>query len=307
MKLVTRIRLFVAMAAAAALLGGCENNDNLAGNRPVEAKITSTINDSGTRAAGTSWAIGDSIGISGKSDTVDYVNVKYVATTANGNFEVENMGPDDDAIYFMDENPVAFTAYYPYAGKPGAAPGILTRTLTAADQTVQKQPGIDFLFATGTGSVAVPEVKFVFSHCMSRLVLCFFAGNDIASLSDLTYTLSGLGWQGTFNTVTGEARVDLPVQPSDLTMHVPEAPEMSSSLIVFPGQGDNSQPVKLTLSMGGWVYKGTFTPDKAGNAMLGGNSYICNVTINKETVTIETATIEAWRPVVNPDIIEATN
>lgn len=309
MKLVTRIRFFAAMAGMAILLAGCEkdiDNDKSAGYGPVAAKITSTIRDMSTRAAGTSWSIGDSIGISGKSDTVDYVNVKYMATSANGKFEVKNVGLEDNAIYFQDGKAVAFTAYYPYTGTSGNAPGVLTRTLTAADQTLQKQPGIDFMFASGTGTAAAPEVNFVFSHCMSRLVLCFFAGNDVALLSDLTYTLSGLRWQGTFNTATGEARADLSVQPADIAIQVPQATEMTSPLIVFPGQGDNSQPLNLVVTMNGRIYKGAFTPDKQGGVMLGGNSYICNVTLNKSTLTVEAASIEPWQSVANPNI-EATN
>lgn len=303
------VQQFIITATAVAICSACdkETKDPVA-DAPVAAQFTSVINATETRASGTIWAPGDNIGVSAVSTgTTSYENILYRAEDINGSFEVVNAPDKDNTIYFHDEYPVTFSAYYPYTGQNGTSPGILTYTITAADQTPQRQPLFDFMFATATGSADSPVVTLPFTHCMSRLVLCFFAGNDLASLSDLTYTLSGLGWEGTFNTVTGDARVNSPVQPSDLTMHVPEAAEMSSSLIVFPGQGDNSQPVKLTLAMCGLVYKATFTPDRTGNAMLGGHSYICNVTINKETLTIETVSIESWFPVINPEPIDAKN
>lgn len=104
MKPANQIRLFIAITAAASLLGGCEKEGNhRAGSTPVAARITSTIagtTTAHTRASGTSWAPGDSIGITATraNGTKPLDNTRYVTPDGDGVFTAG----DGEAFYFTD-------------------------------------------------------------------------------------------------------------------------------------------------------------------------------------------------------------
>ena len=298
MKSLTQIRFVALVAAAATLFGGCEKErDNTVDNTPVAARITSTIDDMATRAAGTVWAAGDAIGVSGKSGEKPYVNVKYVTTAGDGKFTVVNDAGQDNDIYFQDKNNVTFTAYYPYDGENGTAPGangIISKSITDAEQTADGQPQIDYLFATATASSANPDVKFQFKHCMSRIILNFLPGNGIASLSDLTYNIDALALEGTFNTRTGATAG---TATGNLTLSVSyNAAAMSSTLIVFPQQASGAN---ISITMNGVDYTGTIDyPENADNGstreLRAGYSYTYNVKVNNGSLGIELADINEW-------------
>lgn len=306
MKSVNQIRFVALVAAAATLFGGCEKeSDNTVDNTPVAARITSTIDDMTTRAAGTAWAAGDAIGVSGKSGEKPYVNVKYVTTAGSGAFTVVNNPGEDNDIYFQNKDDVTFTAYYPYDGENGTAPGangIISKSITAAEQTADGQAKFDYLFATATGNSANPDVKFQFKHCMSRIILNFLPGNGIASLSDLTYTIDALALEGTFDTRTGATAG---TATGNLTLSVSNnASGMSSTLIVFPQQASDAN---ISITMNGVDYTGTIDyPENADNGstreLRAGYSYTYNVKVNNGSLGIELADINEWGNGGNTDI-----
>lgn len=308
MKSVNQIRFVALVAAAAILLGGCEKeSDNTVDNVPVAARITSTIDDMATRAAGTAWAAGDAIGVSTSlMGGVVYTNVKYHTPTAgSGAFTVVNGKGEDNDIYFQNKEDVTFTAYYPFHGSQGTTPGtngIISKTITAADQTADGQAKFDYLFATATASSANPDVKFQFKHCMSRIILNFLPGNGIASLGNLTYTINALALEGTFNTRTG---VTAGTATGNLTLSVSyNAAAMSSTLIVFPQQADGAA---ISITMNGVDYTGTIDyPENADNGstreLRAGYSYTYNVKVNNGSLGIELADINEWGDGGNTDI-----
>ncbi len=306
MKSVNQIRFVALVAAAATLFGGCEKeSDNTVDNTPVAARITSTIDDMATRAANTVWAAGDTIGISGTSGEKPYVNVKYVTTAGSGAFTVVNNPGEDNAIYFQNKDDVTFTAYYPYDGENGTAPGtngIISKSITAAEQTADGQAKFDYLFATATASSANPDVKFQFKHCMSRIILNFQRGNGIASLDDLRYTINDLALEGTFDTRTGATAG---TATGNLTLSVSyNAAAMSSTLIVFPQQANGTA---ISITMNGVDYTGTIDYPKNpanGNTpeLRAGYSYTYNVYVNNTTLTINLANVNDWDNGGNTDI-----
>lgn len=306
MKSVNQIRFVALVTAAAILAGGCEKeSDNTVDNAPVAARITSTIDDMATRAANTVWAAGDAIGVSGKSGEKPYVNVKYVTTAGSGAFTVVNNPGEDNAIYFQNKDDVTFTAYYPYDGENGTAPGtngIISKSITAAEQTADGRRSSTTSFATATASSANPDVKFQFKHCMSRIILNFLPGNGIASLSDLTYTIDALALEGTFNTKTGATAG---TTTGSLTLSVPNnAAAMSSTLIVFPQQTSGAA---ISITMNGVNYTGTIDfPENADNGntreLRAGYSYTYNVYVNNTTLTINLANVNDWDNGGNTDI-----
>lgn len=328
MKSIKEIRLMAATAAALLLLAGCEKeSNNTVENGPVAARIHTVIDpmtsgpgSSGgsgtdgtpaTRAAGTAWTANDAIGITAiHANGVGVLNnAHYVTPDGDGEFTAA----DGSVFYFTDNAEVSFTAYYPWTAPEKLRNGIIQDVLTdATNQAPEKQPEIDFLFATATGSGASPDVRLQFRHCMSRLVLNFKPGEGIATLDDIWYSLDGMLVHGTFNTLTGEAKAystSSGILPVVLTVPGNGAAELSSPLILFPQQGDGW--CRLTLTMRGTTYTATFQlPQNPQNnnvrELLAGHSYTYNVKINNTTMTISQATISDWGDGGSEDI-DSTN
>lgn len=313
MKSIKEIRVIAATAAAVLLLAGCEKeSNNTVENGPVAARINSVIGamtsgpgSSGgsgtpaTRASGTAWTADDAIGITAThaDGTKLLNNAHYLTPNGDGEFTAA----DGSVFYFTDNAEVVFTAYYPWIAPEKLKNGIIQDVVTdATNQTPEKQPEIDFLFATAKGSAASPDVRLQFRHCMSRVVLRFLPGEGITALDDIEYTLSEMTLGGTFNTLTGEAKA-ISAFPSiflwALTVPGNGAAELSSPLILFPQQGDDLRT--LTLIMRGTTYTATFQlPQNPQNnnvrELLAGHSYTYNVKINNTTMTISQATINPW-------------
>lgn len=290
----TRLFTFAALALA---LAAC-TNDNL-NDGPVAAVINAEISDAvATRASGTAWAERDEIGIS--ESRFGYTNVPY--RLENGKFI-----PTGTIIFFQDDDPTTFSAYYPY----NAAGGTLTATTDVTAQ--QNQPAIDFLYATGaTASTHNPEVNFTnnlstggtdcsFHHRMSQITLTFQEGSgvDFNTIKPTGYTLSGLVLEGSFDTTTGTAETDANAQTADLTMELDGA--LTSSVILFP---QSTTSIELSVYYSSQPYTATLTvPD---GALKAGNNYTYTVTVRNKDLSISSATISDWNPVnggnVNADL-----
>ena len=293
-----KTRLF-AFAALGIALTACTNDNEVTDNGPVAAVINAEISDAvSTRASGTAWAERDEIGIS--ESRFGYVNVLY--RWENGKFT-----PAGTIIFFQDDDPTTFSAYYPY----DADGGTLTATTDATAQ--QNQPAIDFLYATGaTASTHNPEVNFTnnlstggtdcsFHHRMSQITLTFEAGSgvDFNTIKPTDYTLSGLVLEGSFDTTTGTAETDANAQTADLTMELNGV--LTSSVILFP---QSTASIELSVYYNGQPYTATLTiPD---GALKAGNNYTYTVTVRNKDLSISSATISDWNPVnggnVNADL-----
>ena len=288
-----------ALAALALTLAACTNDNENLNDGPVAAVINAEISDAvATRASGTAWAERDEIGIS--ESRFGYANVLY--RWENGKFT-----PAGTIIFFQDDDPTTFSAYYPY----DADGGTLTATTDATAQ--QNQPAIDFLYATGaTASTHNPEVNFTnnlstggtdcsFHHRMSQITLTFEAGSgvDFNTIKPTDYTLSGLVLAGSFETTTGTAKTDENAQTADLTMELDGA--LTSSVILFP---QSTTSIELSVYYSSQTYIATLTvPD---GALKAGNNYTYTVTVRNKDLSISSATISDWNPVnggnVNADL-----
>lgn len=217
------MKKLILLAAAALALASCDNNVDNPDNSPQPAKVYATIGETSiSRAAETSWASGDEIGISSSVGEVDgpYINVKYT-TTGDGKFTGET------PLFFY--KPMTLTAYYPFADEEGETPGdngVITATTDAENQKAGKQPLIDFLWDSMTNqdqkdfSATDPQVNFTFSHKMSKLTFIFISsdptydknnvlisdGVDVSTM--VAYDIEKLIVDGTFNTATGVCAAD---------------------------------------------------------------------------------------------------
>ena len=193
--------------------------------------------------------------------------------------------------------------YYPYDSNGG--------TLTATtDATAQKnQPKIDFLYATGaTASTHNPEVNFTngtkaggkdcsFHHCMSQITLTFEAGSgvDFSTIQPESYTLSELVLTGSFDTTTGIAKTDEKAQAAGLEM--PISSTLTSSVILFP---QTKASISLTVVFNGNDYNATLTvPD---GELKAGNNYTYTVTVRNKGLSIGSAEIADWNPVISGNV-----
>ena len=291
---------FFTLAALALALAACTNDTENLNNGSVAAVINAEISDAvATRASGTAWAERDEIGIS--ESRFGYTNVPY-------RWESGKFTPTRPIIFFQDDDPTTFSAYYPY----DADGGTLTATTDATAQ--QNQPAIDFLYATGaTASTHNPEVNFTddtdaggtdcsFHHRMSQITLTFEAGSgvDFNTIQPTGYTLSGLMLTGSFDTTTGTAETDDATAAQDLDMTLTNG-ALTSSVILFP---QSTTSIELSVNYNSQPYTATLTiPD---GALKAGNNYTYTVTVRNKDLTVSSATISDWNPVnggnVNADL-----
>ena len=315
MKPFTSIRHIAAISVAAIsllLTAGCSGEENEpGGNTSNAAIITASVgkadNVASTRASETAWDAGDCIGISTSSTSTkgktNYINIRY-QTNGSVFSPVPGAAGEDNTIYFQGTSPIEFTAYYPCQGANGTKPGnngIITRTLTAADQSTANLPDIDYLWAQKTAQSSNPKVDFLFSHRMSRLVLNFKAGAGVSLPPDgLAYTLTGLVQEGAFDTSTGEAKAtgstpaDLTGLPTTPTTTPTATGQATGTTILWP-QAANS--VRLQLTLNGITFGAVLTfpsGTAAGEALAPSTSYTFNVTVERTGLEIGNADIDGW-------------
>ena len=305
-------------AAMMIMLAGCNSEDGLQVNKPVQdtPRFSATINATGTRAYDTSWDTNDEIGISGTSGEAQYTNVCHFTSGSGGNFT-----PKDESkkIYFQDNNEVTFTTYYPWNDLKGST------TIIADTWQQAEQKKFDFLWAEAKGSKAHPNVAFRFAHKMAKVVLTVKRGTDVNydEVKAAMLLLDGFKHQGSFNVTTGtaeatgnesvrwlfagnaeaDAKNNAPFKMDDLKQTV------SYTLIFFPQEFDAPLPFTAELKD-----KQSFTADLdfteanakvdevAKNEWKAGRQYNMGVVLNKTGITVEGCTISPWEEVGGGDI-----
>lgn len=276
-----KTRLFT-FAALALTLAACTNDDENLNDDSVAAVINAEISDAvSTHASGTAWVERDEIGIS--ENRFGYTNVPY--HLENGKFI-----PTRTIIFFQDDDPTTFSAYYPY----DADGGTLTATTDATAST--HNPEVNFTDDTDAGGTDCS-----FHHCMSQITLTFEAGSgvDFTTIKPTGYALSGLVLEGRFDTTTGTTETDANAQTADLTMELDGV--LTSSVILFP---QSTTSIELSVNYNSQPYTATLTiPD---GALKAGNNYTYTVTVRNKDLSVSSATISDWNPVnggnVNADL-----
>jgi hypothetical protein len=290
--------LFVVLLGALTLTGCCGHDDET--YELTKADFTASIAQQNvSRAYDASWQAGDVIGISGVSGEVVYSNVAYVTAAGNGTFAPVNA---DNAITYMTDGRVNFTAYYPW--QEGATSVI---EFSTADQS--RQSSFDYLYGTGSGVYTSPTVNIAFKHTMSKVVFTLKAGSDLSyeQLKAATMSMSGLVLQGSFNVATGETKVNSQRTAGEIVLgsdsprtEDSDASTVSYSVIVFPQQ--LGQAVDLTFTSEGTTFTTTLTlPDE--NTLRDGTEYDVTVTLNKTSATVNGCTIADWEKKTLDDIV----
>lgn len=278
------MKKFILLAAIAFTLGACNNEDNYI-DEPVAAHISATIGgDAQSRARDVTWDMGDNIGVSMSNL---YLNIQY--TTENG----DGMFTGNLMLFRNKQEQVTITAYYPYTGSEGVAPGVIEASTGTASQTVTEQPKIDFLYAVKENvSGAEPNVNLSFSHKMSKLTFIFKSGNNGTDVSKITSCeINGLVLEGTFNTATGECVVksDTPSASLNLTPTM-TTDYASASAIIFP-QTVNNLSIRIHDS-DNQDYAGELNLGTSG--IIAGNNYQFTITVKKTELSVN-ADITDWK------------
>lgn len=292
------------LAAASLILTACDKNDDNPISSDTAVKISATIGgDYTTRAKDNQWSAGDKIGITATSGHAvgRFVNMKYEKSDAGNGFT-------GNPIYFY--NPMTLSAYYPFYGEEGKAPGteegIIERDTRAANQTSDNQPGIDFLYAGDTEIDIIdnkPVINFSFNHKMSKLTLIFEKGNEGTDISKIvSYTIDGLVLDGTFDTVNGVCAVKEGAAAESLTINLSEADIVNKEtvavapLIIFPQIVE-----KVTIRIHDneeQDYVGTLSFDN--NSIEEGKNYQFNITVSKTGLTVNFG-INDWDTITSED------
>ena len=297
---------------AAAVLTACNNDENnVIDTGSSQATFTAAIDGQvNTRAFDQTWEAGDAIGISGTSGSTIYTNVRYVTTGGNGDFTV---GTPGNEIYYQDDNSVTFTAYYPWANLAADA-----TTITADTRAQASQSDFDFLWSRQTGSKASPNVQFIFTHKMTKLVLTIKKGDGVSyqEVQDAVLSLRGFKYNGTFNVTDGTATATGDNLTADWTFagnttetgyNAPlskddAAETVAYTLILFPQVFSSPLPITATIT-GGQSFSATLNFTKANenagdtdaqNEWVPGRQYNLSVTLHKTDITVDGCSIQGW-------------
>ena len=237
---------------------------------PVIVSFESQI----SRVVGTSWENDDEVGISATDGSeVTYTNVKYLSDV-NGNFAVaEGVQP----ICFTNKKPMSFTAYYPYSENGGI---ISANTATSPDKC-------NFLWAKqdGLSYSESPVVKFVFNHSMSEVVFNISSSEGLSLTDYQNPTVMGIKHQGSFNTETGEAKIDDTAQTEEWAINMKQGEgKLTYAAVLFPQTVND-----LSLKVGDKVYQVEIIPSTIN--LIGGKTYNINLDVKPEKISAEVSIV----------------
>lgn len=309
-----KVLMLCPLAALALASCSSESNSPEANNNRNEARFFASINSLNSRAYNTVWEAGDQIGITGTSGAKAYANVAY-STDGTGNFTVVTPGTE---IYYQTNDPVTFTAYYPYENMLNSSV-ILADTHEQADQ---KQ--FDYLWSQAQGSKANPNVAFNFAHKMSKVVLVIKRGSDVSfdEVKEAKVAFGGFINEGQFDPATGVATATGDASAlytfagnADAVLNAPltvddAAETVSYSMIHFPQAFSAALPIVATLD-GRQDFKAAldFTAGNsaagdatAANEWVAGRQYTITVTLHKTALTVNGCTITPWTEVNSGDV-----
>lgn len=301
------------LPAAALLLGlaSCSNNETetILTGKSNEALFRGSIEGVHSRAYDQTWEATDKIGISGTSGDKEYTNVCYSYAGNSG----ETFTAAGNKIYYQNDQPVEFTAYYPWDESLTAA-----TTLEADTWKQQDQKTFDFLYAQASGSKE-QAVDFTFTHQMTKLVLIVKAGTDMTydDVESAECSLGNFRNKGTFDRTDGKAtatgateekwtfannKVEAAYNTPTLNKQEPER-TIAYTLILFP-QTFSSTEGNLTFAAttGGNEFTteidlSDVSGNNDANELKPGTQYNVTINLNKTGLTVGKSDISKWNEV----------
>lgn len=241
-----------------------------------------------TRASLTSWSPGDAIGISSENEGERRYNIKYITEKGDGVFKPAH--PDTTIIIQEGGNmTTTLYAYYPFTGESGRFPSSnaeIKHTITAADQTPDGQPLIDYLYAMGTTTQS--NMNLQFRHKMSRITLNFEVGDGLDRLGDMTCTLGPLRMDGSFDRITGNVAADSTIAAQEFS--ILRSGTTTASLLFYP-QTSTGSTIPFRIEMNGQTYA---TPGLPITVLNSGEEYVFTIKVSDRLVTVGASTSGSW-------------
>lgn len=265
-------KVFLVLSVFLFFCSSCSKDESQNDNsiNPVLVSFESHI----SRVVGTSWENDDEVGISATDgDEVTYTNIKYLSDT-NGNFTA---GEGVQPICFINKNPMSFIAYYPYSENGGI---ISANTTTAQDKC-------NFLWAKqdNMSYSEAPVVNFVFNHSMSEVVFNISSSEGLTLEGYQNPTVIGFKHQGSFNTETGEAKIDDTAQAEEWAISMEQGEgKLTYAAVLFP-QTVNG----LSLKVGDKTYPVEITPSTLN--LAAGKTYTIDMDVKQEKISAEVSII----------------
>lgn len=271
------------------------------------ALFTGSIEGIHTRAYDQVWETTDQIGITGTTGGKTYTNICY--NRAAGGDEAFTAAAEK--IYYQNDEPVVFAAYYPWSESLTAA-----ATITADTWKQIEQKKFDFLYATATGSKEA-SVNFTFAHKMAKVVLIVKAGTNVA-YSDVKSAVCSLGnflHNGTFDRTTGLAvATGEPgvmwafANNENKNYNTPTITEnekngsVAYTLILFPQVFPSTAGnLNFTAETDGNKYSAeidlSLVKDNDANELKAGTQYNITINLNKTGLTVGESSISPWTEV----------
>lgn len=283
------------------------------GNNPQEPAEIAAIfrTTTTTRASGTTWDVGDAIGIFAVNQDEDpdaltiynnKENIKYVNNTAGS---IANFLAANEEIKFpTTKEMLNFIAYYPYTStaiskvmqeETGAEFVIdFNLAINVAEQSQQSE--IDILHATATGyNSDNPEVVLSFHHALTQLIFLVTAEEEI-NLEGAEITIHNAVTQGTISlknaTVipTTEAITRNAITPT--TTYNTTENSITSTAIMLPGW-DLSETEVYIQTANGNIY--LWQPEEYQLQPNTSKTYRLNLTSNTVNMQIIGSTISEWQ------------
>lgn len=306
----TKYLLAATLFAGLASCGNDEtgNTDNTGTQKDTAALFTGSIEGTRARAYDQTWDPEDMIGISGTSGTKTYTNICY--KRAGSGSEAFTAADETRKIYYQDEQPVTFTAYYPWNESLTAA-----TTITADTREQMNQKQFDFLYSTAAGSQDTP-VNFTFAHKMAKLVLTVKAGAAVvySDVESAVCSLEGFLNEGTFDRATGIAaasgtpgamwtfanNTSAPTYNTPTIKKNEAAGAIAYTLILFPQTFPSSAGnLKFTAATAGKAFSAEIDLSKVpdnddANELKAGVQYNITINLNKTGLTVGVSTISPW-------------
>lgn len=342
-----------AILAAGLVLAACNNDNEPAADNADGVAAVLITNLEGrvqTRMADTEWSTDtqDAIGIFSLNDEMDGVTIDGVEQSNMAvNVKYDYAGEDGDgkALWtseraFRFKNPnstrVDFYAYYPYTeaftassdeGQSISFSAVEDDQNRKKVQTAAGQARYDYLFAGKEsaapdadiphGSKDVPQVKFQFAHCMSKIVIEMTPDpKSVGTLGTLRPTLHGLRVDAVFSMKRNDGDGTTPAVPEAKVSLADDAKVVDFELqnlketgidarakqtfvaIVPPQAIGSSGRVYLTILSPNATGEDTYlTADLlAGKTLKAGNSYTVKITVKKKELVVESSEISDWNP-----------
>ena len=283
-------------AMSAFVFTGCADNDDKSewnnGEKPIS--FAASIQGMNSRAAGTSWADGDEVGIfMNQADGAlgsEAANKKYT-TSATGKLTPAA----GNALYYPAEGDVDFVAYYPFADVAAAG----TYKVNVAKQ--QAPSAIDLLYsanAKGFNKESAQSPVLQFTHQLSQIVFNVSCNDGtVPTTAGLEVNFKGMNTTADFNLATGALSNAGDAAPIAAAVTTSGA---NAAAIVLPVEVLSDVTVEFAL--GNSRFETAYTQA----TLVPGRKYVHNVYLSinngKPSIQLGEATISDWIEVSGDDI-----